>query len=417
MPTATTARYKPVQTDLGAASLLVFLFVSLFFLIDPFYSGFGPFRVTRDIGPVKYVGILAGLCAAYIGFVGLAMRRDKTAHSLWRQCIRTSLPLLVFASIVLLGSLYARFELDIKETFLQLGLGVLGVPIAITLYWVTGNKHYAARRYLQTLTIAFPIVIGFIVWKRLEGGQAFHTELFLFVPLSIYYFLTLKSRFLAWLGLLVTAITTIISFKNTAFLIQIAVLLHLAAIYLPDRIRRVGTVQKLLIIYFSGTAAIIALAAATYLIIERDQYLPSGNVKVRMHTYEAAFERFKESPIVGKMFTDSGQVELEGYQILGSSTIVTHSDLLDIASHGGIVAVLLLAIGYWRTLQKSRSALKLSLTTQERAIVHTLLSIVACGLITALFNSPLVSVLIAVLFWFAVGLLISISQSKRNGVY
>lgn len=65
---------------------------------------------------------------------------------------------------------------EIKETFLQLGLGTLGFLLAVLLYWSVENRHALVNRTLWLLVLAVPYVATWIVLKRLEDGQAFHTR-------------------------------------------------------------------------------------------------------------------------------------------------------------------------------------------------------------------------------------------------
>ena len=59
-----------IDFDIGKFLYYAFLFWSLFLLIDPFYFGYGAFRVTRDLGPLKYFGLVFGVAALFFILVG-----------------------------------------------------------------------------------------------------------------------------------------------------------------------------------------------------------------------------------------------------------------------------------------------------------------------------------------------------------
>ncbi|MCA9183877.1 MAG: hypothetical protein KDA51_20585, partial [Planctomycetales bacterium] len=220
MLTATTGRRDgQFDFDIGKFFFYCFLVVSLFLLIDPFYFGFGAFRVTRDLGPLKYLGVMFGLAALFFVLVGQAINVPRIKQPPWRECLSHASPILLFGLIVLVGSLIARFHFDIKETFLQMAIGIVGFPLAVILFWSIEDHLLVARRFLQALLLVLPVVIGWVFVKRIEGGQAFHLEIFLFVPLAVYFFLSLKRRWLAWCILFSAVALGIASHKNTAYLV------------------------------------------------------------------------------------------------------------------------------------------------------------------------------------------------------
>lgn len=414
MLTATTARFdNPLDFDIGKVFFYLFLFFALFLLVDPFYSGYGAFRVTRDLGPLKYTAMVFGAGALFFSVLGMSIKNPRARQPPWRATLAYAWPILLFGIMVLVGSLVARNYLDIQETFLQLAIGILGFPLAVILFWSIGDRMLVARRFLQSLLLVLPVVIGWVLVKRIAGGQAFHTEIFLFVPLAVYFFLSLKWRWLAWFVLLSTIVLGIASNKNTAYLVLLVTLGHLLLIGMARRPERKMSLQRALVVYGLFVVLLVGIAAVSFLLLNREEYLPSGNVEARSITYTAAINRFMDSPIYGTGFLDTSLVQLIDLTVLGKDTLVTHSDLLDILSHGGLLGAALFLFGVYRVFFRAVAVLRSRADNQVKFLIHGLSVIVACGLITAFFNSPLISLSIGVLFWFAFGLLAAVADHGR----
>lgn len=413
MPVDTIERHRRIsELSLIKPLNLIFLFAMFVVLLDPLYTGYGPFRVTRDLGPLKYLPLIIGVGVSYLAVIGLGLGlTGKNAK--WRETIGRGWLLYIFSVFVLSGSLYARLILDVRETFIQLALGVLGLPIAVVIFYSVPRGLDVARRLIHFLLFASPIVFYYVIAKRLEGGQAYHTEMFLFVPLLIYLFLELKSRFFAWLSLVAFSALAIGSFKNTAFLILIAVLFQLSAVALPVFFKKLSMMQKAGMVWMVFVSLTAFLCALVYVYINKEDLLPSGNIKARTQTYEAAFSRFMDSPFVGNLYAESGVVDV-GYEILTGKSVVTHSDFLDILSHGGLAGFLIFLSGVLVLLRFVIKRIGLIADRERRVVVHTLFSIVVCGLITSFFNSPLIMLPVSLVFWYAFGLLVCVTAEGSS---
>ncbi|MEW6470622.1 MAG: hypothetical protein AB1458_17055, partial [Bacteroidota bacterium] len=139
---------NPLDFDIAKLGYYLFLFVALFTLIDPFYTGYGAFRVTRDLGPLKYASLVFGSGAFFFAFVGMLLRAPWHKQPPWRNSLTTAWPLLVFALYMLVGALTARIYFDIQETFLPFAIGMVGIPLAIILFWGIGQNMIVARRFM-----------------------------------------------------------------------------------------------------------------------------------------------------------------------------------------------------------------------------------------------------------------------------
>lgn len=414
MHTVTTGRFDGrIDFDLGKFFFYCFLFWSLFLLIDPFYFGYGAFRVTRDLGVLKYFGLIFGFAALFFTLLGEAINVPRAKQPPWRETLGHAWPLLLFGVLVFAGSITARIYFDIKETFLPMAMGMIGFPLGVILFWLVGDRPLVARRFLQSLLLISPVVIGWVVATRIEGGQAFHTEIFLFIPLAVYFFLSLKRRWLAWGVLLSALMLGIASNKNTAYLVLLVTLCHLVLIAMAHRPDRRLSLKAVFMIY--GLALLLLLGAAVvgFLLVNREQYLPTGNVEARAITYGAAIDRFLGSPIWGTAFADTTLVKLTGLIVLGKDTLVSHSDMLDVLSHGGLIGAVLFLFGLYRVFFRAVKVLRSAVDDEVKSLVHGLSMIVVGGIITASFNSPLITLPIGVLFWFSFGLLAAVSDYGR----
>ncbi len=381
----------------------MFMILALYALLDPFYTGFGVFRVTRDIGPLKYVPLILGFTIAGLALARIYSTQSPIRRLALRATLSGSVPLIIFGIWVISASLYARIFLNIEETYLQLGAGVLAYFHALVLYVAEPRGLAIARRFMFWLIIvAMPFMFTWLLISRINGGQAFHTEIFLLTPLAVYAYLHFKQRPLAWLIMLTAIAAGILSQKNTGYLVTLLVCSHLLILgfgrhRFSKGVLRFGWLVLLLIV----TGIVL------FLFINREEYLPTGSTHVRFVTYLNAWGKFISSPIYGVGFSETTLVQLEGgVKVMGDvDQVVTHSDLLDILSHGGVFAIsLLLAILVGR-LRQAKRALAMRPDPESRALIHGLVSIIISGLIVAAFNVPWLSLTIALFYWFALGLL------------
>lgn len=98
-------RTKKIDFDLCTLSANLFLILSFFVLLDPFYTGYGPLRVSRDIGPLKYVPIFLG----YLGFLfyiyGISNRGNPDAFF---TVLKKNFWVFASRALVISGSVYAQ---------------------------------------------------------------------------------------------------------------------------------------------------------------------------------------------------------------------------------------------------------------------------------------------------------------------
>ena len=386
----------------------VFMVVALLAMLDPFYTGFDVFRVTRDIGPFKYAAVLVGLGLAGYSLMRIYLGASRNRRHALRAAFAGSLPLILFVIWVIASSLYARLFLGVDETFLQLGVGVLGYFYALLFYAATPHGLALAKRFMFWLMFAaMPFMFAWTVISYINGGQAFHSEVFLLVPLAIYAYLHFRRRWLAWPVILIVVSAGILSHKNTGYMVTLLVCVHLAILLLRRQRLSKG------VLWFSVFALVLVVSfVIAFLLMNYEEYLPSGSTHVRFVTYLHAWNNFIGNPLLGIGFADSTLVYLdEGMKVLGNEHVIMHSDLLDILSHGGLLAMGLVITAVFGRISLGRKALAMRPDPESRALIHSFGSMVICGFVVAAFNAPWLSLTVALFYWFALGLLQSVATS------
>jgi O-antigen ligase len=380
------------------------LLLAVYLYLDPFHIGYDEFRFNRDVGPAKYLLLLAGIAIVPIAALTLAARPAEARRTVMAACT-LGWPLALLALYIICGSLYARVGLGIKESFLQFGLAAMGYLVAVLTFGAARDPLRLMRTYFTLLWLALLYVVPMVVIKRLQHGQAFHTEVFLILPLMIHAGLIARTRVLRWAVGLSILLLTFVLHKNLGY-----VSLGISAVYLglvlrarsPKRRRH--TVHRLLF-GVGGLVAIAALvSAATFLAFNHKAYVPSGNPEVRLEVYEKAWARFLASPIYGDAFSGSSLTRLDRRLVLDSPDVTTHSDWLDVLSHGGIVGLLLIVMAIGNPLMHALRAMRRQPKPSALVdLMHVLVAMMLCGTIISMFVSLFISFPLAFLYWLHLG--------------
>ena len=198
--------------------------------------------------------------------------------------------------------------------------------------------------------------------------------------------------------------------KNTGFLVLGLTLLYIWVVEWRFRFResagfRFWTVLWTVVIIVAG------IAAYGYLAYQRGEIMPSGNPQYRMVTYERAWLDFRDSPIWGTGFTEAAVKRFTGFDIQAARGILaTHSDVLDMAANGGLIAILLWIWSYIRIGRVSmRHVLRGRVQDDLHAAAHTLACMAVTSIIVYAFNPILLQPVKALLHWAPIGLLLGIT--------
>ena len=322
--------------------ILLATLVASLLLIDPFFGG-------ALVNTPFAKGVVLVLCVGTLSFhlLGRAVTAPDRLGKAIRDMVAQWWPLLLLGAFILAGSAYAIFASDIKESFLGMGLGMLflplmGLAVACSAHPMRLVKGLAALHVLMFLTM-----VGFLI----ATDKVFHERMFLAVPLGVYFLMAREGRLWQWpLGLALVAVCAM-SFKNTTFLMILATLAACGLVWFIQVVRRYQRLTALLLVY-AGIISIVAIVAGLiYAWVQYNSKLPSGNTIYRFEMYDIAWQRFLDSPVWGTLFAEATVNYFTVFRVAqGTQNLPTHSDILDIMAHGGMIGLLLWGMVVWRMM-------------------------------------------------------------------
>lgn len=322
--------------------ILLATVVASLLLIDPFLGG-------ALVNTPFAKGMVLVLCVGTLSFhlLGRAVTSPVRLGKAFRDMVAQWWPLLLLTAFILAGSGYAIFAADIKESFLSMGLGMLFLPlmalaVASSAHPMRLVKGLAAVHVLMVLTM-----IGFLI----ATDKVFHERMFLAVPLGVYFLMAREGRLWQWpLGLALVAVCAM-SFKNTTFLMILATLAACGLVWITRVVRRYERLKALSLLYAGIISVVAIVAGLIYAWLQYNSKLPSGNTIYRFEMYGIAWQRFLESPVWGTLFAEATVNYFTVFRVAqGTQNLPTHSDILDIMAHGGMIGLLLWGMVIWRML-------------------------------------------------------------------
>jgi hypothetical protein len=316
----------------------------------------------------------------------------------WQAIFALCWPLIFLGFYALIGSAIARWELKIVETYLAFAIYLLLLPIYVSMT-VDGLR---VRQWALTLICIWVLfssaaLLGESVRVRPE---TLHEIEYLVTAGFLVLYYAARPRWVKLLAFVALVAAMVVNQKLTGFLILALALLHIAVTAgwrrLPRAWRGFYSISALL-----STAMLVVVLALLY--AEYRQYLPSGNTDVRLKQYEAAMRQFVKSPLWGNAYLDgSGELYREWYRLLN---IPTHSDLLDLLKHGGLIALGLFSWGYWKLFVVIHRAVQV---TREQHLLNAYFVGVrffqVAALVTFSFNPLLLKGPYLVVIWANLGL-------------
>jgi O-antigen ligase len=419
---AKSAKLPGLSPNLSASLMmsdywfLAGLILALFYVADPFF-----WRLDK-IGPTKHLPLIISLCGVLLANVGNQVfhpRKSPLKHS-W-QILNAGLPLILLGIWIVVGSLYTRKFNDIQNTFITVGLYMLFTFLAARVVMISPARANIVRIYLlAAATLGIFMVIRMAT--NYDGMSVNYHELeALIIPLAVYFALRpsgLKNNDKRYTQVLFTLFFLAAGFafrKNTGFLVLLLTLFYIWIAEWRFRFReniafRFWTMLWVLIVLIS------AVVAAGYF-AQKQELLPSGNPEYRMLTYDIAWNKFTSSPIWGTGFSGQATEKFTAYTISSAQgNLATHSDILDLAAQGGIIALCLWLWGYLRVARISlRHALKgLRPRDDIRAAAHSLACMSLASIVVYAFNPILLQPAKSFLMWSQFGMLLGIALHLRN---
>jgi len=394
--------------------ILLATLVASLLLIDPFFGG------ALVNTPFAKATVLV-LCVGTLSFhlLGRAVTAPDRLGNALRDMAAQWWPLLLLSAFILAGSAYAIFASDIKENFLSMGLGMLflplmGLAVASSAHPMRLVKGLAAIHVLMFLTM-----IGFMI----ATDKVFHERMFLAVPLGVYFLMAREGRLWQWpLGLALIALCAL-SVKNTTFLMILTTLAACGLVWITRVVRRYERLTALLLLYV-GIISILAIVASLFFAwLQYKSELPSGNTIYRVEMYGIAWQRFLDSPVWGTLFSEATVNYFTVFRVAqGTQNLPTHSDILDIMAHGGIIGLFLWTMVVWRMLSIVWLTVgRLTEAKSERDLrpwrwlfVLGLMQVTA--IVTYAVNPPLINPVIGFWIWGGVGVMWALHRHLESAV-
>lgn len=418
---STTSAPDATQTPVGFSGFLygAFVFWLLWMLADPFYVDFGTIRIPRDFGVLKYFPLmLFGVGALFFTLAGLGIFSPARFRQLMAELAR-AWPVWLLALIMMGGSIYVRRTEGIDETFMPNAVAMVSFIVSFAYIRFHPSPLRSIKVLFYAMLLAAAYMGAWIVYKRFGTGHAFHVEIFLIVPLAIYFFLGLKNRRVAWIVTFSLLAVGVMSHKNTGYLVTLYTATHLGTVlYLRGKGNSGNELARMLVHYLLLLLILAAAAALAYVLYHHETYLPTGNAEYRTSTYLMAWGKFLSSPVWGTLYADTPIIKFTLYYIGGNNELPTHSDILDMLAHGGVLGFTLFLVALTLPVRIGFKSLRKNMGVPDpaaRAAIHGLLGIVMAGIICMAFNPLLLNYVMGSLFWLIQGLLYGISKRYLVG--
>jgi hypothetical protein len=384
------------------------LFLILGWSMDPMQ-----FSLDNITGIKRVPTVFLAMNLAFI-VVGRALFFNKRVVLPFWDIIKENRWLMIFASVVVLGSAYARLKAGIEESFLTLGLFIFLVPIA---KWYIINSQAPWKLLKSILGVymfwAFTsLIVQFVFFRKFE---VFHSREHMVLPMvaGLLYYSPIK--LIRVMGVLIVVAGAIAVSKITAFIVGTITLTYMFALSLYPKIR---FQRDSLMRTFSVVAFVLGVSVAvagSYVAYKKaGDSAPSGNVGFREHTYAIAWGKFKSSPIWGSGFTKQAVVKFDLFTVAAQTqTLPTHSDPLDILAAGGLLAAALWLGGIVPKIKSALSDVSFhadQIAWQELIVHQCFLILVFTGLIVSAFNPIFNIPNTASVYWLAFGCMLSTTQ-------
>lgn len=383
---------------------LISVAVAAFIMVDPLGLGLDKATETKHLAlPLVFMALILNLSGRRLS--------QYSAPPILPRVVAEAWPLALLALIIIAGSMYARIEKGIPETLLNTGIYLTVLFAAASMVLASKTPEKLIRAYLGILLVAaLAMAASLIVNFRVQ--QVYHVEIFAVIPMAVYCALVLKNPWLRFFGVIFFLSMAVFSIKNTGYLIALMTFLYLGYGFWLPRLRRADPLNRVSGYYVIFVIVLLIAVAAMFLLAYRDVYLPSGSADFRMWAYERAWNMFLDSPIWGTFFAESVVEKFTLYNIpVAGGILPTHSDVMDLLAHGGLLAIGLWLYGLFCIARASNRTL-LTPSTYEHPwtpYAHTFAVLSLAGTIAYAVNPLLIHTGMAFILWTNAGLLLGLS--------
>jgi len=385
------------------------LLLALLFVANPTGLAFERIALT------KHIPFLIGVVSLLLASVTAALDPARKAWPRQAGLARLSRPFLLLAGWIIVGSLYARIVDDVQDTFLTIGLYMLAVPGMALYIACSAARWRVVHIYMTALSVSAAFMLLVMVAEHVGSGGFYHELEYLVVPVGVYYASRPKKS--AWNTGLATfyILGGLVFLKLTGFMALAVAVAYLWVTQWRFRYRESEDFRQIV----RRCVLVGALAgggAAAFLLTHRGPVGPDGNLGYRLVTYRNALDRFFSSPLYGGSFDTSATAHFTGFQIdAANGHLPTHSDVLDLAANGGVLALGLLIWGYVGLLVYARRTVFAEpIRSDMTAAAHALVCITLTGIVVYSFNPILLEPDRALLLWSSTGMLLGICVRHKT---
>ncbi len=327
--------------------------------------------------------------------------------------LATCWPLVLLATYALVGSLFARFQFKVPDSYVTFGFYLMLLP-----FWAAAAPTEPARvaswvRALVTVWFVFSLMALVGEVARVQSRETLHEIEYLVISGFFVVFCVARSTAVKVLMLILMLAAAGINQKLTGYIIAALAVMHI--VFVSGWSRSSARWRSTFAVVAAVMSVLIVVTLAVLYFAYRD-YLPSGNANVRLKQYEAAWLQFLDSPVWGHAYLKgSGEDYIESFRVF---SLPTHSDVLDVLKHGGAVGMLLFAWGYWKIFSLLNRAIA---ATQGDRLLHGYFTAVRFFQITALVTFSINPVLLKgpfdIVIWGNLGLAVGLALAVgRNPV-
>lgn len=393
------------------------LCLALFYVADPFEMRFD------KIGITKHLPLMFSLGGAILINIGALLFPSDPTQSYTRRgeqrwrVLAAAWPLALLGLWIVIASIYTRKSSGINNTFVVVGIYMLFGLLTARVVMLSQARAAMVKAFLYFATFASIFMMcKFVVYGFDESEVSYHEMEALVVPLAVYFSLRpMKSRFWRYSLTMFFLLAGIAFMKNTGYIVLALTLAYLWMAEWRFRFRESFSF-RFWTLFWVVVLAVVAVAVYGALAYQRGSLLPTGNPQYRLHTYELAWNRFVESPLWGTGFTGAATEKFTGYQIKSAKGILaTHSDILDLAAQGGLLALCLWIWGYVRIMRLSlRHILRERPRDDSAAAAHALACMSLTSIFVYAFNPILLQPVKALLLWGQLGMLLGLALHRAN---
>ncbi len=359
---------------------------------------------------LKYGGFLIAGMAFFLEALGQYFYPPREKNAEYRSRffvgIMALLPYVLLGGFSFLGSLYARLFLDIRETYLILSLSTV-IPIAS--YWMAEKTNpEEIFKFFKFYALGFAAVLALTQFTKPfdDAFAPMHEREFIYIPAMLFLVGQLKKKWNRYFFSALLILGLVLTKKLTPWLVLSVCLVFNFPILLSRFMGMKDALKKWLLVFVS--AVCIGSCAAVYVFVVKPSgnLVATGNKDVRLHQYDAVYEKIKRSPVYGALYTDSSG---EWYVENGRARLIpTHSDMLDLAKQGGVLAVLLwfspLLFVFYQFFKKKLYRFD----SRENQNIRFLCAVVISFNVVAAVNPLVLQPTLAFFYWLAIGMLVSL---------